>query len=140
MGKLNYTTAEINELLDKIHDINFTATQINNLLTSVKPRLTYEAKTSGINSFSDLTTWLNDKLSETSVYGVRFLLFKPSSTFNYYSSGRVYSVQLSKAGDNQNAMAVITQLSGAGSSSYPNMTYIRKNGNSWASAPTSIVQ
>ena len=120
MGKLNYTTAEINELLDKIHDINFTATQINNLLTSVKPRLTYEANTSGISSLSDLTSWLDTQLSGMNVYGVRFLLFKPS------------------AGDNTNAAAVITQLSGSSSSTYPNMTYIRKNGGTWGSANTIV--
>lgn len=140
MGKLNYTTAEINELLDKIHDINFTATQINSLLTSVKPRLTYETNTSGISSFADLTAWLDTELSGMSVYAVRFLLFKPTASFNYYASGRVYSVQISKAGSSENAMAVITQLSGAGSSSYPNLTYIRKNGNTWNANPTVIVQ
>ena len=139
MGKLNYTTAEINEQLDKIHDINFTATQINNLLTSVKPRLTYETNTSGISSFSNLTSWLDTQLSGMSVYSVRFLLFKPSAAFAPYASGRVYTVQLSKAGDNTNAAAVITQLSGSGSSTYPNMTYIRKNGGTWGSA-NAIVQ
>ena len=140
MGKLNYTTAEINDLLDKIHDINFTASQINSVLNSIKARLTYDTDTSNIASFANLTSWLDTQLSNMNVYGVRFLLFKPTATFAPYASSRAYTVQLSKAGDNNNAMAVITQLSGAGSSTYPNMTYIRKNGGSWAASATTVVQ
>lgn len=119
--------------------INYSAAELESLLNSVKPRLTYEAKTTGVGSLSDLTTWLNTGLSGMNVYGARFFLFKPTATFAPYSNSRIYGVLLYKAGSNDNAMAIIAQESGAGSSTYPNLTYLRKNGGTWGS-PTTIAQ
>lgn len=119
--------------------INYSAAELEELLNSVKPRLTYGTKTTNLASLSDLTGWLNTCVSDMAVYGARFLLFKPTATFAPYASGRVYGALLWKAGSSDNAMVMIVQESGAGSSTYPNATYIRKNGGTWGS-PQTIAQ
>ena len=119
--------------------INYSAAELEALLDSVKPRMTYEAKTTGIASLSDLTDWLNTCLTGMAVYGARFLLFKPTATFAPYSNGRVYGALIWKAGSSDNGMVFVVQESGAGSSTYPNVTYIRKNGGTWGS-PQAIAQ
>lgn len=129
MGKINYSTAEIQDILDDSLA----------LTNSVPPRITHTRVTSSTVSLTTLTelqNWLSTVVSGMANYGVRFVSFTTGAIFAPFRAA-TYEAMVMRGGDANTANVIFFNISGSNSSTYPTVLYMRRISGTWG-APATI--
>ena len=109
--------------------INYSAAELEALLDSVKPKLTYTRTSSNLGTLADLQTWLDGVISGMPVYGIRFVSFTPTATYAPFRNV-VYNALVSKGGSDAGVVCIFYRTTGSYSATYPTLIYMRK-ANTW---------
>ena len=109
--------------------INYSAAELEALLDSVKPKLTYARTSSNLGTLADLQTWLDGIISGMSAYGIRFVSFTPTDSYALFRKA-VYNALVSKGGNNAGAVCIFYKTTGSYNATYPTLIYMRK-ANTW---------
>lgn len=109
--------------------INYSAAELEALLDSVKPQLTYTRTSSNLGTLADLQTWLDGVISGMPVYGIRFVSFTPTATYALFRKA-VYNALISKGSSDAGAVCIFCKTAGSYSATYPTLIYMRK-ANTW---------